>query len=64
MKNSEIRKLSTTGMLEEINNSTRELLSLRLQRSSGELVKPHLIKQAKKRIARIKTLLLENERKA
>ncbi len=61
MKASELRQKS----VEELNNQLLELLreqfKLRMQKSTGQLSQTHQIQQVRRDIARVKTLLTENE---
>lgn len=61
MKINELRKLSTEELTEKISESKRELLDLRLKNATGALEKPCKIREMKKDVARMKTIL--NERK-
>ena len=64
MKVNELRKLST----DELNNKEKELktelFNLRFQLATGQLQNPQRIKECKRDIARVKTLLCEQELKA
>ena len=42
---------------EKIGDLSKELFELRMQKSTGQLGQTHLIKQVKKNIAKIKTLM-------
>lgn len=59
MKASELRQKS----VEELNNQLLELLreqfKLRMQKSTGQLSQTHQLKQLRRDIARVKTLLTE-----
>jgi large subunit ribosomal protein L29 len=61
MTTKEIRELSAT----EINNKLREtrdqLLQLRLRKHTGQVEKPHLIREYRKEIARLETILTEKK---
>lgn len=61
MKAAELRKLDDKQLNDELYSSLKEQYNLRMQKSSGEVAKPHLQKTVRKTIARIKTLM--NERK-
>ncbi len=63
MKMEEIRKKSEDELLKEILASKKELLSLRVQASSGEASNSNISKSVRKRIARIKTILIEKRMK-
>jgi large subunit ribosomal protein L29 len=55
----ELRKLSQEDLEEELNSSRKELFSLRIQKGSGQLPKPHLLRAVRKRIAQLHTLISE-----
>lgn len=61
MKVSEIRKLKDEEILEKVKESKKELLNLRIKNATGSLDKPSKLKEMKKDIARMLTIL--NERK-
>jgi len=62
MKASELKGKSTEDLQKEMLELQREQFNLRMQRATGQLAKPHLIKAVRRDIARIKTIL--NEKKA
>ncbi len=62
MKASELRSKSTDDLQKEMHELLREQFNLRMQSSTGQLAKPHLMKAVRRDIARIKTIL--NEKKA
>lgn len=61
LKPSEIRNLSPEELKTKYNSLSQELFSLRQQARTGKLEKPDRIRQAKKDIARILTILNEKE---
>ena len=61
MKVSEIRKLESKEILEKVKESKKELLNLRIKNATGALDKPSKLREIKKEIARMLTVL--NERK-
>ena len=61
MKASEIRDKSREEVLEELEGCKRELLNLRFQWQAGELRNSAQYKQARKDVARLKTILREME---
>ena len=61
MKTSDIRKLSNEEINSKIDEYKAELWNLRFASATGQLEKPHRIKELRKSIARMKTVL--NERK-
>jgi len=62
MKASELKGKSTEDLQKEMHELLREQFNLRMQRATGQLAKPHLMKAVRRDIARIKTIL--NEQKA
>ena len=59
MKASEIRELSPQERDQKLTDLKEELFNLRFQHASGQLENPTKIGQAKKEIARLKTVILE-----
>lgn len=59
MKASEIRELSPQERDHKLADLKEELFNLRFQHASGQLENPTKIGQAKKDIARLKTVILE-----
>ena len=57
----EIRNLSNEEIIAKIEETEKELFNLRFQNSAGNLEKPSRIKELRKFVARMKTVL--NERK-
>ena len=64
MKASEIRDLSLVEMNEKLTDLKDELFKLRFQLAVNQLDNPMRIKAAKKDIARIKTVIREQEMKS
>ena len=64
MKASEIRELSFEEMQRKIADLKEELFNLRFQHEIGQLENPQKMKQIKRDIARIKTIIKERELKA
>ena len=63
MKASEIKDLSMEEMLRKLDDLKHELFNLRFQHETGQLENPQKMKQAKRDIARIKTLIKQSELK-
>lgn len=63
MKASEVRELSTEELESKLKDLKAELFNLRFQLSINQLDNPMRIQAVKKDIARIKTVLTENELK-
>ena len=61
MKNNEIRNMSTEEITKKIEEYKEELFSLRLSQATGNLEKPSRIKELRKLVARMKTILRERE---
>ena len=61
MKNSEIRAMSNEEILKKIEESNEELFNLRYSQATGNLEKPSRIKELRKLVARMKTILRERE---
>lgn len=61
MKASEMRKLSDAELLKRLKDLKAELFNLRFQLTINQLENPMRIKAVKKDIARVMTLLKENE---
>ena len=57
MKASELKDKSVEELNAELLNLLREQFDLRMQLSTGQLEKPHSIKQVRRDIARVKTVL-------
>lgn len=66
MKVKQIRDLSDDELMQKIKDLKGELFNLRFQAATGQLDNPMRIRQVRKTIARIKTVLTErqNEKKA
>lgn len=64
MKASEIRNLSTEELQEKLKDLKAELFNLRFQLAINQLENPMRISAVKKDIARVKTVLRENEIKS
>jgi large subunit ribosomal protein L29 len=61
MKNNELRELSKEDLLLKLSESKEELFNLRFSQATGSLEKPSKIKELRKLVARIKTILRERE---
>lgn len=61
MKPSEIRDLSKDEQLDKLKSLKEELFNLRFQHATGQLENPMKIRDVKKSIARVKTILREGE---
>ena len=61
MKNKEIRDLTNEEILAKIDEYKEELFNLRLSQATGNLEKPSRIRELRKLVARMKTILRERE---
>ena len=61
MKIKDLRELSTKELEGKILESKKELFGLRMKQSTGTLDKPSRIKELRKDVARMKTILKERE---
>ncbi len=59
MKASELRQKSVEDLRKERLDLLREQFNLRMQKATGQLSKPHLVKRVRRSIARINMLLSE-----
>lgn len=60
MKPSEIREMSDADRRQKITELRQELFNLRFQMASGQFEKPHRIREVKRDIARLLTLMKED----
>ncbi len=63
MKASEIREMSVNELNEKLGDLKAELFNLRFQHTINQLDNPMRLKEVKKDIARIKTMIRANELK-
>ena len=64
MKASDLRARSVDELTEEVDTLGREIFNLRFQRASGQLENTARVRQVRRNIARIKTILGERRRAA
>lgn len=57
----ELRALSNEELVAKIKESKKELFDLRLKESTGSLEKPSKIRELRKNVARMQTILKERE---
>ncbi|MBC2603282.1 50S ribosomal protein L29 [Puniceicoccus vermicola] len=62
MKSKEARELSVAEIEKKIRDSRTELVNLRLRKQTGQVEKPHLLREIRRDLARLQTIL--NEKKA
>ena len=61
MKTKDIREMSTEELNKKIAEYKEELFNLRFSQATGNLEKPSRIKELRKLVARMKTILRERE---
>ena len=59
MKKKELKKLSKSQMIENIERLKKDLFNFRFQKVNGQVKSPAKITETKKSIARLKTLIEE-----
>ena len=64
MKANELRKMTTEELAAKEKELKAELFNLRFQLAVGQLTNPQRIRECKKDVARVKTLLCERSLKA
>ena len=64
MKAKEFRQKSVGELQTEIVNLRKEQFNLRMQRGTGQLSRPHLLREVRKNVARAKTVLNEKQGKS
>ena len=57
MKKKEINKLTKDEVIKNIDKSKKDLFNFRFQKSNGQLTSPSKIKESKRSIARLKSLI-------
>ena len=57
MKAKEIRELAPAELTTKLRETREKLLQLRLRKHTGQIEKPHLLREYRKDIARLETLL-------
>jgi large subunit ribosomal protein L29 len=60
-KTAELKRLSADQLADELLNLKKEAFNLRFQAATGQLEKPHRVDEVRKSIARIKTLLRQQQ---
>ena len=61
IKMTEIRKLTTQELNKKLEENKNELFNLKFALSTGNLEKPHRIKELRHEVAKIKTVIRERE---
>lgn len=59
MKASELREMSLDELKKELMDKLKEQFNLRMQNGTGQLARHHVIKEVRRDIARIKTVMNE-----
>ncbi len=59
MNGADLREKSPAELQQELMRLRKEQFSLRMQRASGQLGQLHLMKEARRDIARVKTIMQE-----
>ena len=59
MKASELRDNTAAELQETLHGLLKEQFNLRMQQGTGQLSRPHLMKQVRKDIARVKTVIAQ-----
>ena len=62
MRATELRDKSVDELRDELLAVKREQFNLRMQHATGQEAKSHLIREARRNVARIKTVIAEKER--
>jgi len=62
MRISKVREMSEEELLDEVDALTEQLFNLRIQSATGQLENVGKIREVRKDLARIKTILTEKER--
>ena len=57
----EIRELAPSEITTKIRETREQLLQLRLRKNTGQVEKPHLLREYRKDIARLETILKEKK---
>jgi large subunit ribosomal protein L29 len=55
------REKDEAGLVNELLSLRKEQFNLRMQQGAGQMSKPHLIKNVRRDIARVKTVLAEKK---
>jgi large subunit ribosomal protein L29 len=62
MKSKEIRDMSIDQLKQQLISKEEELFNLKIQLSTKQLENPMKIREARRHVARLKTILRENEK--
>ena len=61
MKMTDIRKLTTEDLNKRLEEDKKELFNLKFSAATGNLEKPHRVKELRHEVAKIKTVIRERE---
>jgi len=61
MKKSEIKKMSKDQALKDVGKLKKDLFNFRFQKVNGQIKSPSKIRETKKNIARLKTLIVRKD---
>jgi large subunit ribosomal protein L29 len=61
MEAADLRKKSADDLEKELVSLLKDQFAYRMQRSTGQLSQPHLLKEVRREIARVKTVLREKK---
>ncbi len=61
MKISELRSMTSAELANSLDDAYQEMFNLRFQRSTGQLTNTARVREVRKRVAQIKTILRERE---
>lgn len=61
MRIDEVRALATDNLKQELENSEKELFNIRFQKATQQLANSNALRNTRKNIARIKSVLRERE---
>ena len=61
MKKKEIKNLTRKQMLENLDKLKKDLFNFRFQKVNGQIKSPSKIRETKKNIARLKTLIVRKD---
>jgi large subunit ribosomal protein L29 len=62
MKASELRGKSQQELRDTLHELLKEQFNLRMQRGTGQLARPHLMKEVRRNIARVKSVMNEQNK--
>ena len=62
MKASELREKSPQELRDTLYELLKEQFNLRMQQGTGQLARPHLMKEVRRNIARVKTVMTAQQK--